>query len=790
MMKLKLNFLFAFIAVISLFTSCDKREYDTPPLNIPVYEGEATHTIEQFKQTYTDELVAIDEDVIITGVITANDESGNLYKKMVIEDGSAAIELSIDRNSLYAEYYVGQQVFVECKGLYTGKYGGLQQIGYKYQNTSGADQIGRMPKELAETHIFSHGNPGEEPKSDTVTIAALDESMMSKLVTFKKVRFANGGKDTYADKDGEYPTSQQIIDENGKSIIAYTSQYAKFASETLPEGQGNVTGIASFHKGTWQLLIRDTTDVENFEPIPEEPIEPADPVTQINEDFESGEDYGTAAINGWISINLQGSDRNWIVKTYNNNNYAQASAHKGSAEDYENWLITPPIDMDNATNKIMSFETAKAYWKSTSSLEVYILDSYELETANKVKLDVVLAKESDADFTFISSGDVDLSAQTGMKYIGFRYVAKGGESNSTTFQLDNFKFGVESDNGGGEVTPVTEINEDFTSGENYGTAAINGWSVMDFNGTDRSWIVKEYSGNKYAQASAHKGSAEDYENWLLTPPVDFDNVASKVMSFETAKAYWKSTSSLEVYVLDGNNPSTANKQKLDVTLAQESDGDFTFISTGDVDLSAQTGIKYIGFRYVAKGGESNSTTFQLDNFKLGVTTDNGGGDNGGGDNGGSTGSEILFEDFADCTGDALNPTTAWGGSSNFPTVNAKVYASAGSVKIGSSSAAGTLESKALDLSANGGAFTVSFKVKGWTADYDNKVVVAVTGMDDKTIDFTSTGKEGEFVTVSANFTGGQANSTITITNALKTGGSYDGKPMRVFIDDVKVTETK
>lgn len=329
----------------------------------------------------------------------------------------------------------------------------------------------------------------------------------------------------------------------------------------------------------------------------------------------------------------------------------------------------------------------------------------------------------------------------------------------------------------GNNSGVTSISEDFESGTDYDPASINGWTVAKVQG-DRDWQIRTYSNNNYAQASAHNGSSADYEYWLISPAIDFDNATNKVMSFETAKAYWTSTSSLEVYVMDGADPAMANAEKLNVTIAQEGDADNTFIPSGDVSLSTQTGVKYIGFKYVAKGGAGNSTTFRIDNFKFGE------GGSSGGDTGGSTETEILVEDFADATG-----TSTWTGNNNFPTVSEKVYAYEGAVRIGASSAEGSIETKALDLSGNGGAFTVSFKVKGWTSAYDTKVVI-VCGSEEQTLDFTSGGQDGDYATVSANFTNGQASSTIAIKNALKVDSNpqYDGQPMRVIIDDFKVTQ--
>lgn len=446
-MKLRNYSLLVFALFIALFTACDDRDYDVPPITAPMYEGQATHTIKEFKAQFTSDFEEITGHVVITGVVTANDESGNLYKKMIIQDNEQAIELSIDKNSIYNTFRLGQQVFVECEGLYTGTYGDKQLIGYKYQNDAGEWQVGRMPGEIFDNQVFRHDFPGEDPKADTVKIADLTDPMKDRLICLKNVKFTDGGNKTFADQELN-STSRSIVDVEGKSIIVYTSKYANFANKMLPKGWGKLTGIMSNYRGTWQLVIRDTTDIENFVDDGTTPDpEPQKPVTTIDEDFESASDYDDANVNGWSIVKTKG-DRDWQIRKFTDktsgdtNNYAQASAHKGGESDYEYWLITPAIDMDKATNKVMNFETAKAYWQSTSSLEVYVLDNLDLASANLEKLSPKLAQEGDADHTFIASGDVDLSAQSGIKYIGFKYVAKGGESNSTTFRVDNFKFGV------------------------------------------------------------------------------------------------------------------------------------------------------------------------------------------------------------------------------------------------------------------------------------------------------------------------------------------------------------
>jgi|APDOM4702015248_1054824.scaffolds.fasta_scaffold17490_1 hypothetical protein len=446
-MKNLLSSLALISALIVGATSCSK-EFDTPP--IPTAErhefnGQVTHTIAELKSQFAGDLDSISYYVAIKGVVTGTDESGNIYKKIVIQDASGAIELSIDQNSLYTKYPVGQEIIVECQGLFIGKYGGLQQLGYKYKNTSsGAYQIGRMPVELADKHIYKNGIPTNNVTPEVVEIANLNASMMDKLVTFKNVRFTNAdGTTTFSTKGSSYPVSQEFKDSKGNKVIAYTSSYANFALDVLPKGNGTISGILSYYNGTWQLLIRDKKDIGAFDGT-DPGTGPAVTVTSLNETFDAGTDYGSAAINGWSVFKTVG-DRDWQIKLFatDNNKYAQASAHNGTATDYEYWLVTPGLDLDKATKKMISFQTAKSFWKSTSSLEVYIMNGSNPATATKEKLNAKIAVETDTDNAWIPSGSIDLTGKSGVVYIGFRYVAKGGASNSTTFRVDNFRFGSE-----------------------------------------------------------------------------------------------------------------------------------------------------------------------------------------------------------------------------------------------------------------------------------------------------------------------------------------------------------
>jgi hypothetical protein len=151
---------------------------------------------------------------------------------------------------------------------------------------------------------------------------------------------------------------------------------------------------------------------------------------------------------------------------------------------------------------------------------------------------------------------------------------------------------------------------------------------------------------------------------------------------------------------------------------------------------------------------------------------------------GGGGATALSEDFATITvGDNTTTggaPTAWTGNTNFPIAAlVKAYQAGGAVKLGSSSApsTGSMTTKALDLSANGGAFSVTFKVKGWT-NVEGNISVTATGQAAQTVTYTQV-MSGTFESKTVNFTGGTSSTAITFATTAK----------RAYIDDVVIATT-
>ena len=134
-MKNLVKFLFSLILLsgLMLTSSCRKDEFDTPPTGgqDPVLASTDTLiSIAALKTGYvTNQYTTINRNWVISGVVTADDRSGNFYKTMVIEDATAAIAIRIDMSDFYTRYAIGRKVFVKLKGLVLGDYKNLIQLG-------------------------------------------------------------------------------------------------------------------------------------------------------------------------------------------------------------------------------------------------------------------------------------------------------------------------------------------------------------------------------------------------------------------------------------------------------------------------------------------------------------------------------------------------------------------------------------------------------------------------------------------------------------------------------------
>lgn len=261
------HFLPALLLLSITFVACDKREFELPPLDKPVYADTATMTIADFKTKYAAATaVEITDTITISGIVVANDISGNMYKEMTIMDETGGLKIAINQGDLYTEFRLGQRVFIECKGLWVGKYGGYMQLGGSYNGG-----IGQMTWETAQAHVFRDGWPVPTHALLTPEVISFDvvasEANMGKLITLENVQFtpAAGEVCCPAAADGSTQTLSKTLTSStnsGRTIIVRLSSASDFANKLLPSGNGNLTGILSLFGTTYQFTPRDSMDFE------------------------------------------------------------------------------------------------------------------------------------------------------------------------------------------------------------------------------------------------------------------------------------------------------------------------------------------------------------------------------------------------------------------------------------------------------------------------------------------------------------------------------------------------
>ena len=232
-------------------------------------------TIKKLKEMYESTLAQqyglteIGKDLQIKGRVLGNDIEGNIYSKVVIDDGTGAIMISVGEGGLFAYLPVGQEILVDLSKLWIGTYGYQPQIGVYYISSAGKTSVGRISRALWNQSYKLLGAPDAskitpvEFDKTKVRDAAYMTENVGRLMTIKDVKMKNGGKAVWAaeaDASGtQTEVNQSISGLNG--IYVRTSTYADFANSPIPEGTLDITGIFTRYGSDWQIYLRTEADV-------------------------------------------------------------------------------------------------------------------------------------------------------------------------------------------------------------------------------------------------------------------------------------------------------------------------------------------------------------------------------------------------------------------------------------------------------------------------------------------------------------------------------------------------
>lgn len=436
------------ILFVSIFSSC-KKEYEAPPVsgdpNLTV-----TTTIAQLKAKHTvsGTFDVIDSNLIISGIVIANDKSGNIYKEIYIRDASGAIAVELASTGLYANFPVGRRVFIKLKGMCLSDTKNMIQLGLKlYSN--GTPSLSAVPAPLISNYIIG-GSLGHFAEAAPKPVTAADLGLSSNpmqtplvgdLVKLSDYEFQlSDTKRSYADTSNNKSTLQSMVyikNCNGDGpFIVLTSGYADFAAKAPQAGNGDISALFTIYGTTKQFVIRDTTDV-NF----------VNPRCNLFED-----DFSYTVASGicfsstvWSNVKEEGNKCYEISNLGSSTNpYARVSAYVANSNTLTTgnitaWLITPSLDLPAGYK--LNFKTA-----NNGSIGVYkILISTDYNGTSLTPSTATwteLATIPNASAFSWKPMSIDLNGFAGKKvYIGFKYYVPSGsiEKSIGTFEVDELK---------------------------------------------------------------------------------------------------------------------------------------------------------------------------------------------------------------------------------------------------------------------------------------------------------------------------------------------------------------
>ena len=304
-----------------LFASC-KKEYPQPPIqNLP--EG-TVYTIGEIIDMEPG--TVFNEDASVYGIVTADEQSGNLYKAAYIQDRASGAAIQLYLNAV-SGVRIGDSIRVYLKDVTFDMYHGLPQL-----SNFGPDG-----------HIIILANNLPITPASTTLSDVLAGQYLAGLVRLEGVSFVEQ-EGTFAPSTGY--GEHYIQDAFGNTAMVRTSNYANFAANPLPKGTGNLVAIASLYNTTWQLTLRSYYELEF------DGIDPGGSSTPGDEQNLPYTQLFSTAFGTYMTYSVMGDDQFWKI------DYSSAvmTGHEKVGEQHfyyenEDWLISSPVrlvDVDHA----------------------------------------------------------------------------------------------------------------------------------------------------------------------------------------------------------------------------------------------------------------------------------------------------------------------------------------------------------------------------------------------------------------------------------------------------------
>lgn len=420
------------LGTISLLASSCVKDFDSPPVRtLPV--GQVL-TVAELRGVFQGSPVRFGGDSSIYAVVTADEQNGNLYRNVYVQDHTGAIQLRLQNSG---GLYQGDSIRIYLPGTILSIYSGMLQL----DSVSVDNNVVKQATQVAKA-----------PRS--VTIGQITPAMQGMLIRLDSVEFSEAQMGmTYSNAITQQTQNRDLVDCNGASVLVRTSGYANFAATPLPTGRGSFVAVVGQFNTDMQLFIRDINEIQLNGPRCDGSTGPGPceyavtPVASVQQNFDDVVLNDTEYNNpNWVNLAVVGS-RTWRGRIFQSDKYLRATAF-GSNQTNQAWFITPPVPLSGAA-LTLSFRSAIAFWDNAAwphPLTVKVSTNFDgCDTGAATWTTVTgytVPTQTSANYTFVNSGNIDLSAfipsgATGNVHVAFIYNGQHPAGPTTTLDLDD-----------------------------------------------------------------------------------------------------------------------------------------------------------------------------------------------------------------------------------------------------------------------------------------------------------------------------------------------------------------
>jgi hypothetical protein len=406
-MKMNSIKLIAPVFLLLVLVGC-KKDYDVPP--ITAIPETPTKTIAELRAWQNSEggVISIDEELSVYGIVTMDENDGNIYKNIYMQDHTGAVNVRMLNGG---GLYQGDSIRIYLKGTILSKYNGVLQID--------SVDVDRNVVKLSTNNTFA-------PEVTTIDlVTSLKESQLIQLNNVQFIRPDVG--QNFADGDNLESLDRILEDASGNVVKVRTSGYAAFADENVPSGSGNLVCIVNHFNGEVQLLIRSFKEIK-FD-------SPRFPGLLLLKNF----DDESVTSGGWTTYKVLG-ETEWETSSAGGapTDYGVISNYTGTENlATENWLISPSVNLSSSAAPYLNFDNACSY----NGDQLQILVSSDYDGVSNPNLQGTwtnlsgFATLSTGFFTWVNSSNINLGTLGTNVHVAFKYL--GTASDGKTWEVEN-----------------------------------------------------------------------------------------------------------------------------------------------------------------------------------------------------------------------------------------------------------------------------------------------------------------------------------------------------------------